>query len=534
MPERSELVVAFVAPVGVRLRDLIDHTAEYFQKFKYTPVEIRLSGLFERCVGYQAPAGKNEDERILHGQAMGHRFRESMNDAGAVALAAVVAIREERAKRCGDPDKPAEATAFFLNQLKHPSEVKLLRSIYGSNFVLIAAHATKRTREQTLVRDIAAKENRTVQVEDSAKAANIIRIDEEEPAVIGADELGQNTRNTYPLADMFVDMEREKGEHEIDRFIDLLFGHPFHSPQPDEVAMYIAQSTGLRSSDEGRQVGAVIVNVKRDARGRTSNVDVIASGMNEVPMRGGGFYWDSPRESPDARDQWLIAYRNDDRALAVKKDVLRELLEVLQREGWFAEETAAKQTTALLKELIPDKLRGTQFMNISEFQRQVHAEMAALIDSARRGVSVDGQTMYVTTFPCHNCAKHIIAAGLRRVIYLEPYPKSRAQMLHDEEIELEYDEKARAATESKTSLPKVLFSPYTGIAPRQYQRLFSMLSRGKKNDKYSLKEWDLNRSTLLPQHLVKNAHAAYTMLERQELAALHEDKFNWQRDVVCP
>jgi cytidine deaminase len=534
MIERSELVVAFVAPVGVRLRDLIDHTAEYFQKFKYNPVEIRLSGLFERCVGYVAPASKNEDERILHGQALGRRFREGMNDAGAVALAAVAAIREERAKLSGSPDKPADSTVFFLNQLKHPREVKLLRTIYGSNVVLIAAHATKRTREQTLIHQIATKESRTVHVDDSAKANNIIRIDEEEPAAIGADELGQNTRNTYPLADIFINMERAKGEQEIDRFIDLLFGHPFHSPQPDEVAMYIAQSTGLRSSDDSRQVGAVIVNVKQDGRGRTSNVDVIANGMNEVPMRGGGFYWDSPRESPDGRDQWLIAYRNDDRALRVKNDVLGELLDVLRSENWLAESITAKQTPVLLKELIPGKLKGTQFMNISEFQRQVHAEMAALIDSARRGVSVDGHTMYVTTFPCHNCAKHIIAAGLKRVFYLEPYPKSRAQMLHDEEIELEYDDKALAAIDNKASLPKVHFSPYTGIAPRQYQRLFSMLGRGKKNDQYSLKEWDLNRASLAPQHLVRNSHVSYTLSERQELATLHEDKFLWDRRAVCP
>src|SRR6185503_4235879 len=213
---------------------------------------------------------------------------------------------------------------------------------------------------------------------------------------------------------------------------------------------------------------------------------------------------------------------------------LGELIDVLRNEDWLAKAIAAKQTPVLLKELIPGRLKGTQFMNISEFQRQVHAEMAALIDSARRGVSVDGHTMYVTTFPCHNCAKHIIAAGLRRVFYLEPYPKSRAQMLHDEEIELEYDDKALAAVDNKASLPKVHFSPYTGIAPRQYQRLFSMLDRGKKNDQYSLKEWDLNRTRLAPQHLVRNSHVSYTLSERQELAALHEDKFLWDRRAVCP
>src|SRR5882724_7181322 len=105
-------------------------------------------------------------------------------------------------------------------------------------------------------------------------------------------------------------------------------------------------------------------------------------------------------------------------------------------------------------------------MDIGEFSRPVHAEMAALIDAARRGVAVDGETMYVTTFPCHNCAKHIIAAGIRKVVYLEPYPKSRASNLHGEEMSLELP------TGNEEGM--VIFAAYSGIAPRQYRQLFSM------------------------------------------------------------
>jgi len=177
-------------------------------------------------------------------------------------------------------------------------------------------------------------------------------------------------------------------------------------------------------------------------------------------------------------------------------------------------------------------------MNIGEFQRQVHAEMAALIDGARRGVAVDGQTMYVTTFPCHNCAKHIIAAGLKHVIYLEPYPKSRAERLHGEEIELDSPISAPLVAESRVeaqgdAAPKVVFSPYTGIAPRQYQRLFSMLGRGKKNG-IPLKEWGNSKATLTPQHIVRNAFASYLLAERQELTRLPVEKFNWDPKIVCP
>jgi cytidine deaminase len=431
-------------------------------------------------------------------------------------------------------DTPADGIAYLLNQLKHPSEVKLLHRVYGTSFVLIAAHANKDTRLSELVRRIADSENRGIQDDDAGKASNIIRIDDEESSI---DDLGQNTRHTYPLADMFVNLEVKYGEFEVGRFIDLLFGHPFHTPRPDEVAMYYASAGALRSSDESRQVGAVIVNVKRDDRGETSNVEVIATGMNEVPMRGGGFYWDGSPNSPDARDQWLIAYGpNDDRALAIKKDVLSELLEVFKREEWFKDSIASVQTPMLLKKLISEGLlKGTQFLNIGEFQRQVHAEMAALIDAARRGVAVDGQTMFVTTFPCHNCAKHIIAAGIRQVVYLEPYPKSRADFLHKEEIDLE----SKAPTDESQkdvqakNVPKVVFSPYTGIAPQRYRQLFSMSARGGKA-LLLLKDWGIQKASLSPQYLVRNAFASYMMAEREELTLLPVSAFNWDPAVVCP
>jgi hypothetical protein len=87
------------------------------------------------------------------------------------------------------------------------------------------------------------------------------------------------------------------GEFKIQRFVDLLFGHPFHTSQPDEYAMYQAAAVALRSSDDNRQVGAVIVSLTRGPN-EIKNADVIAVGMNEVPRGGGGFYWDE--NSPDS------------------------------------------------------------------------------------------------------------------------------------------------------------------------------------------------------------------------------------------
>jgi len=54
--------------------------------------------------------------------------------------------------------------------------------------------------------------------------------------------------------------------------------------------------------------------------------------------------------------------------------------------------------------------------------RAVHAEQNAIIQGAYHGVSVAGGTIYVTHQPCQTCAKMIINAGLKRVVYGGEYP----------------------------------------------------------------------------------------------------------------
>ncbi len=51
----------------------------------------------------------------------------------------------------------------------------------------------------------------------------------------------------------------------------------------------------------------------------------------------------------------------------------------------------------------------------------VHAEQNAIADAAKRGVSINGATMYITHYPCLNCAKLIIASGIQHIKYLNDY-----------------------------------------------------------------------------------------------------------------
>jgi cytidine deaminase len=94
--------------------------------------------------------------------------------------------------------------------------------------------------------------------------------------------------------------------------------------------------------------------------------------------------------------------------------------------------------------------------------------MAALLDGARRGVGVGKQRLFCTTFPCHNCARHIIAAGIAEVVFREPYEKSLAAELHDDALVVD------PATDADG---KVVFRRFVGIGPPRYQDLFTMQTR---------------------------------------------------------
>jgi cytidine deaminase len=67
------------------------------------------------------------------------------------------------------------------------------------------------------------------------------------------------------------------------------------------------------------------------------------------------------------------------------------------------------------------------------------------------------------------CARHIIAAGLTRVVYIQPYPKSRAKKLYKRAIQVDQD---RSADQDA-----VKFESFVGVAPTRFLDLFEMIAR---------------------------------------------------------
>ena len=70
--------------------------------------------------------------------------------------------------------------------------------------------------------------------------------------------------------------------------------------------------------------------------------------------------------------------------------------------------------------------------------RTNHAEVNALCQASRHGISLDGATVYVTNMPCTACAKALTAAGIRRVVVFSEYHDTLAEMFFREsEVTLE-------------------------------------------------------------------------------------------------
>jgi cytidine deaminase len=350
---------------------------------------------------------------------------------------------------------PAAGTAYILDSLKNPDEARLLREIYGDGFLLISAYAPRDDRQSALAIRLGGP-----QAEGSVNtnAAELIEIDHSEEE---AGEFGQRVSDVFALADLVVDTrEHRECESALRRFLQTFFNYPFHSPSQDEFGMFLAKCSALRSLDMSRQVGAAILDV---------NGSVLGQGHNDIPKFGGGLYWEG--DTSDGRDysigkDYSVVYRNQ-----IVEEIVHGLAEhdILSRD-W--QEDPNKLIEYLSRG--EGKSIWSHFIvsNLLEFGRSLHAEMAAILDSSRKGVSVVGGTLYCTTFPCHLCARMIIGAGIHRVVYMEPYHKSKTEVMYRDSV----------VVDPPSDVPgKVNFTPFVGIAPEKFEKLFRW--RGKRRDR---------------------------------------------------
>lgn len=437
---QSELVLALVGGVGTDHARVQQILQQRLRDYEYQTNTIKISEVvLPRLVECNLPVDAFERGGKL--MDVGNKARSKSHPAIA-ALGAIAQIHRLRDKEQSDGESAVtiDRKAYIISSLKRKEEVEQLRHTYNSGFYLIGVYSSPEMRCQNLMKKM-TRDN----------ADELMRRDEDEKI-----EFGQKTRATFHLADFFVE---ESGDFQslksqVDRIVDLIFGHPYLTPTFDEYAMFMAFAASLRSADLSRQVGAIIA----------MNDEVLSSGANDCPRFGGGLYWtrwDSENkcfsDHPKGRDFTIGVDTN-----------------VKERERIFGEISQRFSGNAIfhgdaLRKQVHEALATSELKDLTEYGRMVHAEMEALLNCARNTLSCRGATLYATTFPCHNCAKHIIAAGIKEVVYVEPYPKSKAFKFHSESFG------------EKLEKDHVLCRPFIGVAARQFFDLFSMaLSSGRE------------------------------------------------------
>ena len=404
----------------------------------------------------------------------GNKLRKDTKRPDALAALAIATIAEMRETLATGEASPLKR-AYIVSSLKRPEEVSLLKSVYGAAFFLISAYAPRSARVDRLAALLAHRshENRSSSRRDLAE--KLIRRDEKEEDEFGEyvnRDYGQDVGKTYPLADLFVSTTSVRQcNEEISRFVSLIFGDPWRTPTRDEQGMSFAFLASLRSGSPARQVGASLTD---------ESGTIISIGMNEVASPNGGQYWEG--DEGDGRD---FLYDRQDKSDLMRTNLLTDVLARLRTLDVLVGEKGAEEQLLAADSDSQRYLRESLLFDTIDFVRAVHAEASALLAASGR---TKGSTLYVTTFPCHECARHIVFAGVSRVVYVEPYPKSLVAELYKDSVSVDSGEKC---------VGKVSFVPFTGVSPSVYRHLFSLWNKKRKGKDGILVQW--NATTAVPR-----------------------------------
>ena len=452
----DELVFALCGPIGSPLH----HVAEKLQdilkaKFGYQCDTIKLSSFIEQK-GAQVPVGASSFERVNHLVTEGNKLREKYGK-GVLAELGISEIFRSRAaaklRENSDRFTPQRFCHIF-DSVKNQQELDVLRAVYGDLLICIGVFSPHVFRIEEL-------EKRKMAPWEVLKLVD--RDSGEEIAH------GQTVRDTFPQADFFLKVDSKVAnqiEEKVERLLNLITRLGISTPTSHEAAMYMAASSALNSACLSRQVGAAVTD--KDGL-------VLGVGWNDVPKFGGGLY--GAEDETKKKDFRCIKMDggvcfNDREKARIASETISELVKA----GIIDSKKAEEATEKILKSKVKDLI---------EFSRAVHAEVLAIIHASQAsGSLMRGGRLYCTTYPCHSCARHIIAAGVSEVYFIEPYRKSLATTLHGDAI-----------TEDESEDQKVRLLPYEGVAPRRFNDLFTMKPGSRKQNGQAIRRSAMSTKT---------------------------------------
>jgi deoxycytidylate deaminase len=482
----DELIIGICSPIGSLRKDVVSSILKRLENdYMYNVEIIKLSSFineyYEEVIIEQSGKTPKYTE-LMHKIKGGDFLREKYKSNSLLVELAIKKIREDR-EEVETEEIIGKRKCYIIDSLKNIEELKLLRTIYRDIFYSFSIFSPENERIATLVDKGLSK----------IEADDIITTDDYEDILHG-----QDVRNTFIESDFFIrisETNKDNIDKRIEKHLHLIFNTDIITPDYHETAMYHARSAAGNSACLSRQVGASIT----DKSGVT-----IARGWNDVPKFSGNLYRDTDENPQRCKN---IGYCSN---IKHRNDIFTEITNEIK--NIFSERDNSKLKLVENNDTIVEKINAivekSKFKDIIEYSRAIHAEMhAIIIGSQLTGDKMVEGNLFCTTYPCHNCARHIVLAGIKNIYYIEPYKKSLGMLLHPDSL-----------TEDENDETKVRLLPYDGVAPRRYLDFFSMNSDKRKENNGNIKKNELNKA--IPK--IRLSLQAIPVLENQAIHALKE------------
>jgi len=381
---------------------------------------------------------KGKDVEIL--QKFGNNIRKYGNPLGQGdenSSKNCVRLAQDMEKVINMIYKAEEASFFVIDCLRNPNEVIYFRHRFP-NFYLVSIFANYKNRfhrrlKDLMVTDAIDTNQKCVEQEfeerDKLDSGNQNKTEKEKI-------YKQDVTKCVQLSDYTINNIEDRPDVEgfllnkLLRLVALIFSPGSTKPKKEEVYMNMAYAMAVKSNCICRQVGAVITG---------EDEYVVGAGWNDVAC---GEISCGLRPLCD-----LNAYLHKHIRDQLKNGKTRIERDYKKRIKKGYKQYPLDQTCFCFKDEKAKKKGQHQL----EYCLALHAEENAVIQGSRiGGPGVRGGTIYTTAQPCTLCAKKIKQAGIRKVVYTDPYPKSDPNIF----------------------MSNVELVQFEGVKPRAYIRLF--------------------------------------------------------------
>jgi deoxycytidylate deaminase len=340
---------------------------------------------------------------------------------------------------------------IIIDSIKNDEECRTLKQF--PFFYLFSVHA-----------DESVRSCRTIKAKKFKKSKEFARIDSRDKA----EEIhyGQQVIKCNYLADIIINNNKnipQQAAKDKKQFINEIHNKyislielkqkgritPDNLPTNDETMMTMAYAESKKSSCLKRKVGSLIVSVENGNSRKAlehsinENVHILSSGYNEVPMGSVPCIFNKDyercyRDFLQEEQAKSISYCPAcGKKIKLPKTKCKSSACNFQSNEYIKvcpeckneldiKYICPKCNTKVFKKFLTSVSNG----KLLDMCRALHAEEHALLHLTKiTGQTSDNLVLYTTTYPCNLCANKIVAAGIKKVVYADPYPMKEAKKI---------------------------------------------------------------------------------------------------------